>query len=252
MRSVPANCSRYFDLKHDAENQPIGMIDLDLDKSEMFVFNKSYNESFIMHDQHYCTVNEFQFTESAENFEKTVLVQPIKSVVDIGCGQGEFVKHLRSKDILAVGYDPVLRTKSEYLFKKYFRPSEEKIISNSVYTMRCILPHIKNPFHFLEEIFYYDRRAKIYIEYQNLEWIVHNKMWTQISHDHVNYFSIDSFDSQFNVIQKGIFGNGEWSYVLIDMNLHGKQFRPPSNLNKLIELENDVSKLIENQLKKPY
>ena len=250
IRTVPANCSRYFDLKQVAEDQPIGMIDLDYDASNMFVINKLFNQNLIIHDSHYCTVNIFQLRQSVKNFEKILQGQSVSKIIDIGCGQGEFVEHLKSKNLSAVGFDPVLRNENEYLFKRYFEPSKYKYASNNIYTMRCVLPHIKDPFHFLEKIFEYDRYCQVYIEYQNLEWIVREKMWQQISHDHCNYFSIKSFEYHFNVIKKGIFGNGEWSYVLIGFKNKSQLARRPLNLDKLIELENNVSEIIAKSLER--
>jgi hypothetical protein len=248
LRKVPANCSRYFDKKQDADNSPIAIINLDVDVSETFVINTMFNESLIVQDLQYCTKNRFQLKNSVENFEKVILNRSVNQVVDIGCGQGEFVEYLRGRKLSAIGFDPVLRQENSYLAKKYFKPSKEKLNLNSIYTMRCVLPHLKNPFAFLEEIFDSDSQAMIYIEYQNLEWIIEGQVWQQISHDHVNYFSIDSFDSYFNVISKGVFGNGEWSFVLIDGKDTSKKKRFPSNLEKLIELEESAPALLEKQI----
>lgn len=250
MRKVPANCSRYFEKKQDAENQPTAIIDLDIDPSEMFVANTMFDESLIIQDMQYCTTNRFQLNNSVKNFEKVSSKLFVNQVVDIGCGQGEFVEYLRSKNLFAIGFDPVLRNENSYLSKRYFKPSEENLYSNNVYTMRCVLPHIKNPFVFLEEIFFSDSQAMIYIEYQNLEWIIEKKIWQQISHDHVNYFSIDSFDCNFNVISKGVFGNGEWSFVLISGKNTSNKIGFPSNLEKLIELQDSIPTLLERQIQR--
>ena len=248
MRKVPANCSRYFDKKQDAVNLPIAIINFDVDVSETFVINTMFNESLIVQDLQYCTKNRFQLIHSVENFEKVILNRSVNQVIDIGCGQGEFVEYLRSRKLSAIGFDPVLRQENSYLVKRYFKPSEEKLYPNSIYVMRCVLPHLKNPFTFLEEIFSSDSKAMIYIEYQNLEWIIEGQIWQQISHDHVNYFSTDSFDSCFNVISKGLFGNGEWSFVLIDGKITSKENKFTSNLEKLIELEERVPALLEKQI----
>ena len=248
MRKVPANCSRYFDRKQDAVNSPIAMINLDLDVSTTFVINTMFDESLIAHDLQYCTTNRFQLQNSVENIEKVFLSQSVNQVVDIGCGQGEFVEYLRSRKLSAIGFDPVLRKANSYLAKKYFKPSEEDLNPGSMYTLRCVLPHIKNPFAFLEEIISSDSQAIIYIEFQNLEWIIEREIWQQISHDHVNYFSIESFDSYFNVILKGVFGNGEWGFVLIDGKATSTKSRLTSNLEKLIELEEKIPAILEKQI----
>ena len=73
MRKVPANCSRYFEKKQDAENQPTAVINLDLDASEMFVINTMFDENLIIQDLQYCTTNRFQLMNSVKNFEKVGL-----------------------------------------------------------------------------------------------------------------------------------------------------------------------------------
>lgn len=248
MRKVPANCSRYFEKSKDAENQPTAVINLEIDVSKMFVTNSMFDESLIIQDLKYCTTNNFQLRNSVKNFKKIVGNLHFNQVVDIGCGQGEFVDHLRSKSLSAIGFDPVLRMENSYLSKRYFIPSEEKLGSNNIYTLRCVLPHLRNPFNFLEEIFFSDSQARIYIEFQNLEWIVKEQIWQQISHDHVNYFSIESFDHNFNVVSKGVFGNGEWGFLLIDGVKTSNRFRTLSNFDKLIELENRIPILLEKQI----
>jgi hypothetical protein len=250
LRNIPSNCSRYFEKKQDAENQPIAIINLDLDTSEMYVINTMYDESLIIQDLQYCTTNRFQLNNSVKNFEKVVMKQYLNKVVDIGCGQGEFVEHLRSTNIPAIGFDPVLRNENSYLAKRALKPLEENLGSNNIFTMRCVLPHLKNPFAFLEDIFFSDSQAIVYIEYQNLEWIIREQMWQQISHDHVNYFSIESFDCHFNVISRGVFGNGEWSFVLIDGKNTSNKTTLPSNLEKLIELEDSIPRILEEKIQR--
>lgn len=247
MRKVPANCSRYFEKRWDAENQPIASINLEIDVSKMFVTNTMFNEELIAHDERYCTTNQFQLENSLLNFKYVIRDRSFNQIVDIGCGQGEFVEHLKTMNLPAIGFDPVLRNENLYLFKKSFMPLKENLSVKNIYTMRCVLPHLKNPFDFLEKILLTDEQALIYIEYQNLEWIIEKQTWQQISHDHVNYFSTESFNCNFNVLSKGVFGNSEWSYVLIDGKKTANEIKPIPNLEKLIELESDIPALLEKQ-----
>jgi len=250
LRKVPANCSRYFERKSDAQNTPIATVDLDIDCTEMFVINTAFDESLIIQDLQYCTTNRFQLNKSTENFKKVTHNQQFNQVVDIGCGQGEFVEYLRSANLKAIGFDPVLRNENSYLTKGFFKPLENRLGTKNIYTMRCVLPHLRNPFAFLKEILFSDSQAMIYIEYQNLEWIIGEQVWSQISHDHVNYFSIKSFDSNFNVLAKGLFGNGEWGFALIDGKKSNNKIRCHSNLEKLIKLEENIPALLEKSIRR--
>lgn len=84
--------------------------------------------------------------------------------------------------------------------------------------MRCVLPHIPQPWKFLEEIATHQKSALVLIEFQKLEWILRNKCWYQFCHDHVNQFSVFDFESRYEVLLKGSFANDEWGWVLFSPN----------------------------------
>jgi hypothetical protein len=75
-----------------------------------------------------------------------------------------------------------------------------------------VLPHINNPLEFLNDIFNEFPASMIYLEFQNLDIILKRKAWYSFMHDHVNYFTIDSFRG-YNIIDSGNFG--EWSWVCL-------------------------------------
>ena len=139
-------------------------------------------------------------------------------VIDIGCGQGEIVSKLEGVGISAIGFDPTLRQTSSNLIKHYY--SAESLRANDlhnsnalhIFVLRCVLPHINNPLEFLNDIFNEFPASKIYLEFQNLDIILKSKAWYSFMHDHVNYFTIDSFRS-YNIIDSGNFG--EWSWVCL-------------------------------------
>ena len=54
-----------------------------------------------------------------------------------------------------------------------------------------------------------------------------NALWYQVSHDHVNLFTVEDFARRFRVIDQGTFGNEEWGWVLVDVST----FRPAPALD---------------------
>jgi hypothetical protein len=80
--------------------------------------------------------------------------------------------------------------------------------------MRCVLPHIPNPWDFLVDIMNCNPDSYFLVEFQNLDWIIENKLWWGISYDHVNLFTIQDFKNRFKVEMSGVFGKGEWNWVL--------------------------------------
>ena len=77
------------------------------------------------------------------------------------------------------------------------------------------MPHIPNPFDFLDSILELNSDSRVLIEFQRREFIIGKNMWTQISHDHVNIFSIGDFAERFEILDSGEFANSEWAYVLL-------------------------------------
>lgn len=220
---VPSNSSRFFRVREQALNQSIGSIELAWRASDPYVFNLRFDASKISHDDFYCTsvvnLDEVAQIPTASYFSERVLPRLSRTarVTDIGCGQGEFVRALRSQGVDAVGFDPVLRSPTTYLHKRYWSPDDPIDDAGSdIFVMRCVLPHIAYPWEFIGRMAESNPRALILIEFQRLEWILQEAIWYQISHDHVNLFSADDFDSRFSIIDQGTFSNGEWAWVLID------------------------------------
>lgn len=215
---VPANASRFFPSKADAISQPHALIDLAWDESLGIVTNGSFDESLISHDAYYCTsvanilgeidlpITRYFDSLSSRHFSTD------HKIIDIGCGQGEFVDWLRNRGYDAQGYDPVVSEPNAFLFNEYWNPDS---MAADLFVMRCVLPHIPNPWHFLNSLFDRHPAANVLIEFQDLEWILNENIWWQFSHDHVNSFTIGNFTSHYPVIDTGTYANGEWSWVLI-------------------------------------
>lgn len=133
-------------------------------------------------------------------------------IVDVGCGQGELVEYLRrSGHGRAFGFDPVLRNPSAYLFAEYWSP--ERFPADLV-VLRCVLPHIPRPWDFLRGVADHLPDSLVLVEFQDLEWIVDNKVWFGLTHDHVNMFTLPDFESRFELLAKGRHSGGEWAWAL--------------------------------------
>jgi hypothetical protein len=222
---VPGNVSRLFVTRQEALQQKTAKIDLVLDEANgRHLHNRLYDSSLISHDLNYCTSNDSHLKESLSVIEKIqgfIHSLQYPRIVDIGCGQGEFVDELKSMNFHAFGYDPVLRRESEYLYRKYFEQSDIADYSDNavLFTMRCVLPHIEKPWDFLDQLLdsgLGERKKFAYIEYQQTEWIAKNGIWQQISHDHVNLFTRVDFENRYKVLNTGEFANGEWRWILVE------------------------------------
>jgi len=223
---APANASRLFETIDEALRQPIGEIQLAASSEHEYIFNLAFKISQIRYDLNYCTSNMFHLKESKDYFERLLpKLARFNSFIEIGCGQGEFIGYLKGLGFDAVGFDPVLKQSTNYLFSQLWTLSNERDLIptidslNTLYIMRCVLPHIPEPYSFLDSIFEQHPNAGVLIEFQRRDWIEQNKVWPQISHDHVNIFSEGDFERRYSVLASGIFSNSEWAYILLTKRL---------------------------------
>lgn len=218
---VPGNVSRFFASKDQAQSQPTGTINLAWHPKDPRVFNLAFDPELTRYDSHYCTslvdINQVTQLPTATYFENQIVPHLSQSthsrVVDIGCGQGEFVNFLQGIGFAAEGFDPVLRNPAPHLHPRLWSPKETDA---DLYIMRCVLPHIPDPWAFLASLAEASPGCQVLVEFQQLEWLLLNELWYQISHDHVNLFRISDFSDRYEVIAHGDFANGEWAWVLID------------------------------------
>jgi len=241
---VPANGSRFFTTKPIAIKQPLGVIQLSYDQRNQILINRKFESNLISYDDVYCTsVQDFSGSYTSPTllyiFDEIDVIQENFLVIDIGCGKGEFVTELRNRKVLAFGFDPCAPDHVDYVFKKYYMPGD---MEADLFVMRCVLPHIGDPFTFIDDIFLNYPKSSILIEFQRLEYMIENNLWYQISHDHVNMFSIGDF-LRYRVKKTGKFSNGEWGYVLIQQ----KDFKneiPKKSVKDLLDLEKKLNKLM--------
>jgi hypothetical protein len=218
--SVPGNASRSFATEQASQGQPRGRIQFGWDPVDPYLQNVQFNSKIINYDSSYCT-SVFNLsgggipTLSYFPLVKQLLGVSVR-VTDVGCGQGEFVNAIRDQGVDAIGFDPVLHHENEYLFARYWDAKDSP--QTDLIVMRCVLPHIPQPWKFLDQIATYQKSAMILIEFQKLEWILRNKCWYQFCHDHVNQFAMFDFQSRYEVLLQGSFANNEWGWVLFSPN----------------------------------
>ena len=227
---VPANSTRYFDSFETAVGQPSAELDLVWDSESRTCKNRRFDETLIRWDGSYCTsqiASQGQATLATLQYFETSIAPWItteENIVDIGCGQGEFVEAVRSLGFEAVGFDPALKHETDNLRARLWSPEER--FPAALFVMRCVLPHIENWEGFLEALFNEHPNSMVLIEFQSLGWTITNGIWQQLCHDHVNIFTRESFSVKYSVLVSGTFAQGEWEYVLI-----GRAPREPSPID---------------------
>ena len=216
---VPGNASRYFDDPVAAAAQPRGRLGIAVSDAG-HVHNALFAPELIRYDAGYLTTS---CEVSGAGWLPTLEYLPYvlrhwtgspPSVCDVGCGQGEFVAALRGRGVEAVGFDPVLRAPGEHLYRDYWTPQDSRGDADLL-VMRCVLPHIPDPWAWLQRAA--SRPRHVLIEFQRLEWLVEKSVWYGLNHDHVNYFRLQDFTTRYRVVDSGRFADGEWAWVLIQI-----------------------------------
>ena len=216
---VPGNASRYFDDPVAAAAQPRGRLGIAVSNAG-HVYNALFAPELIRYDASYLTTS---CDISGAGWLPTLEYLPSvlkhwkgnpPSVCDVGCGQGEFVAALRARGVDAVGFDPVLRAPGEHLHQDYWTPQDPRGDADLM-VMRCVLPHISDPWAWLQTAA--SRPRHVLIEYQRIEWLVEQSVWYGLNHDHVNYFRLRDFATRHRVVDSGRFADGEWAWVLIQI-----------------------------------
>lgn len=216
---VPGNTSRQFDDFVVAAAQPRGRLGITV-SSAGHVHNALFAPELIRYHASYlttsCDISGASWLPTLEYLPCVLKhwkgVPP--SVCDVGCGQGEFVAALRRRGVDVVGFDPVLRTPGEHLHQDYWTPQDPRGDADLL-VMRCVLPHISDPWAWLQTAA--SRPRHVLIEYQRIEWLVGQSVWYGLNHDHINYFRLRDFTTRYRVVDSGRFADGEWAWVLIQI-----------------------------------
>ena len=124
---------------------------------------------------------------------------PNKKIVEIGCGKGGFFDVLSQQGFSNLsGFDSAYEGNDSRIQKRYFSHLDMGFSADMI-IMRHTLEHIPSPFDFLRSIFEINsnKNASIIIEVPCFDWIVKHQAWWDLTYEHCNYFSEESFKSVF-------------------------------------------------------
>ena len=196
--------NRIYRSLDSAVNCKRGNISLTFCQNCGMVFNSKFESELMEYGENY---NNKQST--SEYFKKymndtiDLLIQKYgvfnKRVLDVGCGNGEFLELLSMKShSRGIGFDPSymgpeyksnVQFVSDYLTEKY------SPIKADVLILRHVLEHIDKPNQFLSTILQYlkvEADCKILIEVPDFNWIADHGVYWDVFYEHVNYFSKQS------------------------------------------------------------
>lgn len=217
---LPVFQNRMFASYDDACASPTGDIVLVRDVATGLVFNSTFREELVRYDEDYQNeqaVSRFFRAHLNEVTEVVCRHFRQQELIEVGCGKGYFLEHLRRQGFSVIGFDPTYEGSNPHVVKSYFEPTIG--LSADGIVLRHVLEHVSNPVAFLQSI----RDAnggggRVYIEVPCLDWIVVNRAWFDIFYEHVNYFRLADFYRMFgSVLEAGHVFGGQYLYVVADL-----------------------------------
>lgn len=247
IEDAPAHCNVLWQDKEGAQNCHKGDIELNFCKDCGHLYNQSFDEGLMSYDQEY--ENTLDFSPSFQKFAKELVERLTtsydlhgKSIVEIGCGKGVFLKMIAELGgNKAFGfdksYDPANETEEipenvtfiqDFYSEKYADYPSDMIIS------RHVLEHIEFPEPFVKGIkdISSDKDGKkvFYFEVPNILYTLRDMGIWDLIYEHCSYFSATSIAGVFekvglNVVnvQEGYAGQ----FLSIEANTEAQQTYKP-------------------------
>lgn len=216
LKQMPVFCNTISSSKEEAINVPTGDISLKFCENCGHTFNSKFDFSKLDYNPKY--ENSLHFSKTFESYVDELTDYIVKeyelegkTVIDIGCGKGDFLKFLKSKsNITAYGFDKsfskddsfvdINRDKTDGLtFINDFYSSKYSNIKADIFICRHVLEHISVPNEFLNEIANANKNRKFYalFEVPNSIWIFKDLGIWDIIYEHYSYFSSYSLEYLF-------------------------------------------------------
>lgn len=192
------------------ENQLTGLIYNDAFRSELMVYDASYNN-----EQGVSRQFRSHLEDVAELIESSLGKERL---IEVGCGKGFFLEMLLERCVDVTGFDSTYDGDNPRVIKKYFEPGIIKKPANGL-ILRHVLEHIQNPVDFLLRLKEANGdKGLIYIEVPCFDWICEHRAWFDIFYEHVNYFRLNDFRRMFGrVIKSGKLFGDQYIYVIADL-----------------------------------
>ena len=203
-----------------AQGSPRGTMVLAQDRTTGLIFNSAFDPGLLSYDADYQNEQACSSVFKSHLDEVLAIIRRhfgTPSLIEVGCGKGYFLGHLRAAGYQATGIDPAYEGDSPHVIKAPF--SEALGLASDAIVLRHVLEHIQDPVAFLRGVARANGgRGKIYIEVPCFDWICEHRAWFDIFYEHVNYFRAASFQRMFGQIHEigHLFGR-QYLYLVAEL-----------------------------------
>ena len=218
--SLPVLQNKTYRTREEAVACPTGDIVLVQDEDSGLVFNAAFDPDSLSYDAEYQNEQACSGAFRRHLDDVTTVVERYfreRTLIEVGCGKGFFLEHLRQLGYSITGVDPAYEGDSANVLKARFERGLG--ISADGVVLRHVLEHVQDPVEFLSAI----SRANggcglVYIEVPCFDWICLNRAWFDIFYEHVNYFRKGDFFRMFGTVHEvGHLFGGQYLYVVADL-----------------------------------
>jgi len=169
-----------------------GPMELRFNTELCFMENHRFDESATFYDTGYenSQAHSAQFKSHMLSVLKRLMETYPKGskLAEVGCGKGDFLELAQATGHFdCIGFDETYSGSNPRVEKRYLGEGDR--IDCDIVVLRHVLEHIPQPQNFLEMLKGVFGETDIYIEVPNLDWILENNTFFDITYEHVNYFT---------------------------------------------------------------
>jgi hypothetical protein len=210
---IPVHCNLLWPSREKAVQAPRGDLRLGFCRACGHIFNLAFRSDLMAYDAPY--ENSLHFSPHFQAFAENLAQQLIdrfglygKNIIEIGCGQGEFLKLLCALGgNRGVGFDPSYRSKEmdevpaqDITFIRAFYSERYASYKADLICARHVLEHIEHPRAFLDSIrsaIGSSLRTAVYFEVPNVLFTLRDLGIWDLIYEHRSYFSSCSLRQLF-------------------------------------------------------
>lgn len=219
-QGLPVLQNKMFASAGEALACATGDVVLVQDERTGLIFNQEFDPARLTYAQDYQNEQACSGVFKRHLADVTAVIERYfhgQRLIEVGCGKGYFLEHLRGIGYHVTGIDPAYEGDSPHVVKARFVRSLG--LSAKGIVLRHVLEHIPDPLTFLADIAAANGgRGDIYIEVPCFEWICRHRAWFDIFYEHVNYFRQQDFFQMFGrVYESGYIFSKQYLYVVADL-----------------------------------